>query len=149
MKFLLLMFLAMLTGCLIPVQSIINGRLGTTLANPLLAALISFTTGTILLALVILAVPGGIPPWRSLMNVPWILYVGGSMGAVFVTLTILLIPEIGPANVVAAAIVGQLGVALLLDHWGVLGIQQRPITWIRVLGALLLIVGTWLIQDRH
>lgn len=146
MKDLLLMLLAALAACVIPVQAIVNGRLGSVVKNPFLAALISFSSGTFALILVTLIWSGGWPRFPRWEKLPWYLYSGGLLGAVFVTVVLVLVPRIGAANVIAATIVGQLLMAICLDHWAPLGIPQHPLSALRVLGVLLLISGMWLIQ---
>ena len=140
------MLVAALTSMFLPVQAIVNGRLGTVLANPLLAALISFFSGTVTLAIVYVLAYGAIPRIPAGVHVPWYLYSGGLLGAVFVTIVLMVIPHIGPANLLAASIVGQLLIAILLDHWGALGVPLHPITLARLSGVVLLFAGTWLIQ---
>ncbi len=146
MQIWLLILLAGLTAMMLPVQGIINGRLGALLGNPLLAALISFASGTVVLTLVYIAVYGDIPRLAGGAKIPWYYFTGGILGAIFVTVVLAVIPHIGPANLTATAIVGQLIVALLLDHWGFLGIQQHPLSLTRLGGAVLLFAGTILIQ---
>ena len=45
----------------------------------------------------------------------------------------------------SATIAGQLTLSLVIDQLGILGVNERAITWDRVLGVLLLAVGTVLI----
>jgi transporter family-2 protein len=146
MRTLLLMLVAALAACVIPFQAIINGRLGQSVQNPLLASLISFTTGTVALAVVLLATT---PGWPSLPADPsrsWSLFTGGLLGAVFVTAVLVLVPRIGTANVLAASIVGQLVMSLIIDHFGLLGIPQQGLSGVRLLGGTLLVLGMLLIQ---
>jgi len=143
---LLLMLVAIMVCSLIPVQSVVNSRLGAQLANPLLAALISFATGTMALIALYLAVHSDVPRIPTETRIPWYLFTGGIIGVVFITAAILLVPHIGPGNFVAASVVGQLTVALIMDHWGILGVSQQTLSPARVLGAVLLIAGTLLIQ---
>ena len=45
----------------------------------------------------------------------------------------------------AATITGQLTLSIVLDRLGVLGLEETPITWERVVGVGLLLAGTYLI----
>lgn len=146
MRTLLLMAVAMLAACVIPIQAIVNGRLGQVLQNPLLAALISFTGGTIILALLLFTTARGLPRIPEGIIVPWYLFTGGLLGAVFVTVVLILVPRIGTANLLAAAIVGQLLMSLIVDHYGLLGVPQSSISTIKVAGVGLLVAGVLLIQ---
>ena len=146
---LLLMLIAAACATVIPFQAIINGRLGQMVSNPLLAALISFTGGTIALTLILLATTPGFPALpRDLTwtDIPPYLFTGGLLGAVFVTSVLMLVPRIGAANVLAAAIVGQLLMSVLVDHYGILGIPQSPVSGLKVAGCAMLVLGTLLIQ---
>ncbi len=85
MRTLLLMGVAALAAVIIPFQAIINGRLGQLVQNPLLAALISFTGGTLVLGLMLVLTTPGIPAIPPGVRPPWYLFTGGLLGAVFVT----------------------------------------------------------------
>jgi transporter family-2 protein len=146
MKDLWLMAAAAVAAFAIPVQAIVNGRLGLVVGNPFVAALISFLAGTVALIGVVGISSGGMPRLPPVAQIDWYLYSGGLLGAVFVTVVLALVPKIGPANVVAATIFGQLVMALVLDHFGILGMPKNPVTAVRLLGACLLVLGTWLIQ---
>ena len=76
----------------------------------------------------------------------YIWLVGGLLGGAFVASTILLVPRLGAAAMIAGVVAGQMICALLLDHWGLVGYPQQDITLWRGVGAALLIAGTVLIQ---
>jgi bacterial/archaeal transporter family-2 protein len=42
-------------------------------------------------------------------------------------------------------IAGQLGVAIVIDHYGWLGVERSPVTLVKVVGLVLLALGTWLV----
>lgn len=138
--------LAFLVGGLLPIQGGFNARMGQLLAHPLQSSLISFAVGTLFLALC-LVLPGiGLPGWGEIREIPWYLLTGGFMGAIFVTLVLLLIPRIGVANVVVASLAGQLLVSMLLDHFGWLGVPPHPLGIPRMLGGFCLLLGVFLVR---
>jgi transporter family-2 protein len=145
-KTLLLMAIAMFAAGVIPLQAAINGKLGEILKQPFLAAFVSFVGGTIFLAVIVLVTSRGVPTWPAGAGIPWYLFTGGLLGAVFVTMTLVLVPKIGTANVLAAAIVGQLILGVLIDHFGWLHVDPRPINLPRIIGCVVLLVGILLIQ---
>ena len=56
--------------------------------------------------------------------------------------------ELGAGGVTAAVIAGQLSLSVVLDRLGVLGLDERAITWEKLLGIALLAAGTvLLVQD--
>ncbi|MBR9803458.1 DMT family transporter [bacterium] len=146
MKTFLFMLLAAIAACVIPLQAVVNGRLGQILQNPFLAALVSFTGGTIALVVILLITTPGIPTWPDSASPPWYLLTGGFFGVVFVTAILVLVPHIGTANLLAASVAGQLITAIIIDHYGLLGLPQQAISLSRVAGCLLLIGGLLLIQ---
>jgi transporter family-2 protein len=130
----------------IPLQAIINGRLGQVLGNPFLAALTSFITGTIVLLVVTLLNSGGIPKLPQDTIVPWYLFTGGLLGAIYVTAVLVTVPKMGPADLLTAGIAGQLFMGLILDHFGLLGMPVHPITLVRALGVAVMLTGAVMIN---
>ena len=140
------MFLAILAGIAIPTQAVVNSKLATEINSPILAAFISFAIGTVaLFACILLA---GIPlsNLALLKNAPLIAWVGGFLGAFFVSVMAATVPRIGVALAFSLAIAGQMIVTLLIDHLGWLGVPEKPINLVRVLGATLITVGVILIR---
>jgi transporter family-2 protein len=56
-----------------------------------------------------------------------------------------LILKVGVANTVIAVILGQVLLPLLLDHYGILGVEVREIGWLRIVGASLVLLGLVLV----
>jgi len=138
---------AVLAGAVLPVQGVINSQLAKSLDNVVLAALISFVVGGLALLIIFLYRTGG-SLGTSLMNlkeVPPMLYIGGLLGVVYVTSVAVLIPKVGVANTMIAVILGQVLLSLLIDHYGILGVEVREVGWLRVLGASLVLLGLVLV----
>ncbi len=149
MRTLMLMLLASVCATGIPFQAIINGRLGQMVGHPLLAALVSFVTGTCALsAILVVSTPGWpqLPRDLSWSDVPPYLFLGGLFGAMYVTVVLWLVPRIGAANVVAAGIAGQLVTSVVIDHFALLGVPQGSISLTKLAGCALLFGGMLLIQ---
>lgn len=142
--------LAILAGGMLPVQGVVNSQLGRALDNVVLATLISFIVGSLTLLVVFLYrsnLAAG-SSLQGLWKVPPILYIGGILGAIYVTAVAALIPKIGVANTMIAVILGQVLLSLLLDHFGVLGIEVREVSWSRILGASLVVFGLVLVVNN-
>jgi transporter family-2 protein len=73
-------------------------------------------------------------------------WTGGVIGAVYVTLTVILVPRLGPALMFGTIVAGQMLAALVLDHYGLLGVPTHPVNVGRLVGALLLIAGVVMIR---
>ena len=141
----LFLALAFLTGIAIAVQAVVNSNLRVALNNPVLAALISFGTGFLTLLIVHISTGGGVPVLGTLRSMAWWKWTGGVIGAVYVTTVILSVPRIGTANLVSLSVAGQLIAAVVLDHYGLLGVAQHPANGWRLLGIGLILAGVWMV----
>jgi bacterial/archaeal transporter family-2 protein len=141
-------FLPVLCGVSIAVQSIINGQLRVAIGSPLMAAFISFFTGTLFLLLLILTTRQPAPSLHTIQQVSWIKWTGGLLGAFFVTAVIVAIQKIPSANLFALIITGQFITALLIDHFGLFGAMQSPAHPLKLAGVVLLIGGAYLIIKK-
>jgi transporter family-2 protein len=81
-----------------------------------------------------------------LAALPWWGWLGGLVGATYVTSVFLLIPEIGVAPTIALTVAGQQLASLLVDRYGMLRMPRRAISTIRLTGVVLLLAGVALIQ---
>jgi len=142
----LLILLALIAGAALPIQASLNGRLGKELGNPMLAALGSFVAGCLVLLLYLVVTRTVFPPFASLGRIPAYLWIGGVLGGLYVTLAIVLTPRLGVATTMGLVVAGQIAVSILLDHFGLLGLDKHPISPGRLAGAVLLAVGVVLVK---
>jgi bacterial/archaeal transporter family-2 protein len=132
------------------VQGAVNALLRVDLGAPLAVGFISFVVATVtmLLALPVtqamLNAPS--PRFDGLADMPAWGWLGGVMGAFYVTTVFSAIPSIGTASVVALTVAGQQIASLLIDWLGLLGFLMRGITSMRLLGVMLLFAGVAIIQ---
>ena len=130
-------------GGLIALQAPINSGLGKA-TGTLPAAAISFTVGTVLLVGLVL-VSGEIGGVSGIAHVKAQYLIGGLLGAAYVTTVLVTVRTLGAGGVTAATVAGQLTAAVIIDRLGILGLESRPITLVRLLGVVLLFVGTVLV----
>jgi bacterial/archaeal transporter family-2 protein len=124
-----------------PANNVISQRLGD-----LGAVTVNFVAGTVLVLLVAFLFAGGIQVDHSVPSPAWYYWVLGGLGGVLIVLTTLVaVRELGAGGVTAAVIAGQLSLSVVLDRLGVLGLDERLITWEKLLGIALLTAGTVLI----
>ena len=107
---------ALVAGLAIAVQQAINGRVGATARNAWTAAWINFTLGTVMLGAV-LGLAWGFTEFDpgSLPSGPWWLYLGGTIGVLFIAAAAWVVQRLGVLLFALLAITGQLTGALLLD----------------------------------
>jgi transporter family-2 protein len=130
-------------GGVLALQAPINAGLGRA-TGQLPAALVSFTVGTLLLA-VIVGLSGDVAGLGSTFQVRWYYLIGGALGAAYVTVALIAVRSIGAGGVAAATITGQLIAAVAIDRLGILGLERTPITIGRAVGVALLLAGTYLL----
>lgn len=137
--------LAAIGGMMLPIQFLINARLSEGFDNALWATTVSFVVGTLgLLAWIAATRQLGEANWSGALALPWWAWVGGLLGAVYVTLTIVTVPVIGATALVVLLILGQMVAGTVLDHFGVLT-QAEPVSLQKLLGLGLVLGGTWLV----
>ena len=107
---------ALVAGLAIAVQQAINGRVGAAARNAWTAAWVNFTLGTLMLGAALGLAwaftefdPGELP------RGPWWLYVGGTIGVLFIAAAAWVVQRLGVLLFALLTITGQLTGALVLD----------------------------------
>lgn len=139
--------IAALVGAGLTVQVGMNAAVRVAIGSPVLAAIVNFVIG--LAALVLVAVASG-ARWApgSAPAVPAWAWFGGLLGALYVAATTVLGPRLGAAALLALTLAGQMLAALIVDHYGIIGFPQSPVTMPRLVGVALLVAGVLLIMRR-
>ena len=143
---LLWLLVALLVGGTLALQAGVNVQLRAHVGHPILAAVGSFVVGTLALTLYALVLRLPWPSVAMLRQSSWWQWSGGVLGGVYLIALVALTPRLGVATFLACAVAGQMLVALLLDHYGLLGFPVHSISAVRLLGALCLLVGVVLIR---
>jgi bacterial/archaeal transporter family-2 protein len=135
---------AAVVGGVVVTQGPLNSQLSRSVGGlqaTVVALGVSFTA--ILAASV---VTGGIGGLRNLGDAPWYAVVGGGLaGALFVGSIVWTVRALGVGGLTAVTIAAQLGLAIVIDHYGWLGVDRSPVTAAKIAGVLLLAVGAWLV----
>jgi transporter family-2 protein len=131
-------------GGAVALQAPINSHLGKQVGT-LQAAFLSFAIGTVLLLAVAALASGGLGTLRQAPSVPWYYLSGGILGAAYVAAVIITVRSLGVGGVTAATIAGQLTMAVVVDRFGWLGVEQKPLSVARIAGLVLLAAGVALI----
>jgi transporter family-2 protein len=143
----MLTLIALVGGAMIALQAPINAEAATRLGHPISAATMSFCVGTIALIVLMLIFARGSTNLGALGTMPlYMLLGGGLLGAVYVTINLLLAPKIGVAAIMALGIAGQLVAALLLDRFGLFALMERELSLGRVGGVVLVLVGALMVR---
>ena len=138
---------AVLVGAGLTIQVGLNSTVRLAIGSPVLATIINFGVGLGALLLLAVATGARVVPGSTAMVPAWAWF-GGLLGAAYVAATTVLGPRLGAAALLALTLSGQMIAALLVDHYGVIGFPQNPITLSRLLGTALLVAGVLLIMRR-
>lgn len=134
---------AVTCGLGMAVQARVNGELSVQIQNGPLAAFISFGTGLIIMVIAMAfsrAGRRGIGEVRSAIQerrIPWFWVLGGLGGAYLILSQGLVAATLGVALFSVGVVAGQTLSALVIDRRGLGSMASKPITPLRVIGALL------------
>jgi bacterial/archaeal transporter family-2 protein len=143
MQLLLPALMALAIGMMLPLQGLVNARLGAQVGGSVVAAFVSFLIGTVLLGAYLLLTRTPLLLGGATKLPPWI-WTGGLLGALYVSCFTLLMPRLGAASLVCLAILGQVTASLLFDHFGLLQAPRRADP-VRIAGAILMIIGVLMV----
>lgn len=140
--------LAIVIGTLMPIQAGLNAELTRFLRHPYLGAFISLSVGAIIVSALVM-LNGGFGEIKRLGQAPIHLYLGGILGAIFVGSSLFFIPKMGATAMIAAFVTGQLIGSVIIDHYGLLGLNPNPVTLTRIFGIILLFCGLFLVIRKN
>ena len=123
-----------LSGALVALQQRINGQLGAALHDPLLAAVVSFGSGLVVMSVLVLR---RLDVLRRVRALPPRLCIGGLGGATLVAVGATAAPKIGVALLTVGLVSGTTVAAMAVDRVGLGPGGHRPITLPRLAGAAL------------
>jgi len=81
------------------------------------------------------------PTLAQLSDIPVWLWVGGLLGVYAITASIYTAPKLGFLTFTGLVLFGQVIMSMLLDHFGLIGVEKNPVNWQRLLGAILIAIG--------
>ena len=132
---------AVLSGALVALQQQLNGDLGRSLHDPLLAAVVSFGTGLVVVTTLLLVRRSSRLALPRAWALPWWTRLGGLGGASLVAAGAAAAPEIGVALLTVGLVAGSTVGGLAVDRAGLGPGGHRPLTRARLVGAALCLVA--------
>jgi transporter family-2 protein len=137
--------MALLCGAILPIQAGLNSKLGKAAGSTVHASLLSFIVGGVALLAYILITKQTFS-MSGLKEAPWHSWLGGLMGAFYVTVIILSFQQLGPALTFGLVLIGQLFISAVLEQFNLLVTAPHPINVWRVAGFALVIIGAIIIR---
>jgi bacterial/archaeal transporter family-2 protein len=136
-----------LAGVGVATQSRVNGELGQRFDDGFTAALVSFSSGWVLLLVIVLSTRRGrdavqrIPAALRAGDLPWWMLLGGAAGGFFVLSQGLVAGILGVAVFTVALVSGQTVTGMVADARGFAGARVAPPTLARLSGAALTVLA--------
>lgn len=144
-----LLFIALIVGALVPFQAGANAALAKLIGYPLWATLVSLLVSLMLVLALIVVMKAPAPALTTALKGPWWMWVGGAAGVAYLTAALLLTPKLGVAGFLVAVVAGQMLASLVIDHFGLMGLPEKPISTARVVGLILIVIGMVVSQLEH
>ncbi len=119
-------------------MGMLDKRIGT-----LESVFITYFSGGLLIGLIMWVQRGG--NLGAGEAVPWYAYTSGVLGLIIVGTLGFGTPRLGLITAFTVFIAAQVLMGVLIDHFGLIGAAQRPLTLSRTAGVVAVLAGVWLI----
>jgi len=137
-----LIFIAAVGGIAVTLQAQFMGLMDKQIGT-LESVFITYAGGGLLVGLAMLLNRGGnLAAWQS---VPWYALTAGALGLIIVGSIGYGTARLGLVTSMTIIIAAQFIAGAVVDHFGMLGADLRPLTLVRVGGVGLMLMGTWLV----
>jgi len=142
-----LWLLALMGGAAIATQASMNAHLGVLLKSSLIGTTIAFMLSGLFTLIAVLISTKHYPQLEAIRSVPLYLWFTGSLLSAFgVAVFYYLIPKMGVGPMMTYALTGQILIAMLVSHYGWLGLPINPINSVKLVGMIALIAGILLVN---
>lgn len=138
----LVMLVGLIGGIAVGIQSPIAGAIGQKVGGTASSVIVHLSG--FILSLILLVFRGGekIRDWNTL---PGYMLAVGIFGLILYQSITVTFPRLGATTMLTLIIIGQLLTGVLLDTFGWFGVTARPIDSQRVIGIIILLIGSYLI----
>jgi transporter family-2 protein len=123
-----------------------NSALKKALINPWLGSLVSFVPIVAFLGVLWMCLPRPLPSAASLSQMPWWAPLGGLVGAFAVVAGLLFVGKVGAGAFAGLTITANILMSLVIDKFGMFGMESHALSVGRMAGAALMIAGIALIS---
>ena len=143
---------ALAAGAAIAIQAAMNAKLGVLLKSAMMGSSVAFFVSFVFAAsaMVLWAMVFSTklyPQMADIKSVPvYLWFSGGALSAFGVGMFYYLIPKMGVGSMMSYALSGQILIAIVASHYGWFELPVKPITILKVIGALSLVAGMLLLN---
>jgi transporter family-2 protein len=139
--------LTLVAGAAGAVQLAVMGRLGERIGTVPALAFANCVAAMLGIA-ILLSARRSLSGLGDAVRQPKWLWLGGLAGTFIVFTITFVAPRIGAVATTGVFIAAQFAVAIVIDRYGLFGLQRIPLTWARVTGIVLLAAGAALALHR-
>ncbi len=122
-----------------------NGALREALSNPWLASVVSFLPIVAFLGVLFLCAPRPMPTGEGVAGMPWWAPLGGLVGSFAVIAGLIFVNKVGAGAFAGLTITANILMSLVIDQFGLFGMEQHALNVWRILGGVLMVGGVALI----
>lgn len=133
-------------GVSIIIQQGLNVQIRGGLGSAAWAGVVSYAVGLVSMLVLVLVLRDPLPAAAMAARLPWWAWSGGLFGAIYITLAIFLVPQLGANTFIVLLVAGQMVTSIVIDHFGLFGLAQRSIDLPRLLGVAFLVAGVVLVK---
>lgn len=137
---------AFTAGALIPLMAILNGGLARATGGAIQATVLLFAIGLLASLVVAAMTRAHIPAIQTLARIDLPQYAGGVIVGFYILSITFIAPRFGVGNAIMFAVTAQLLTSALIDHFALAAAALRPLTAMRAMGLLIVIVGVVITQ---
>lgn len=142
----LYMMLGIAAGMALPVQASLNARLAPALGSAMWVSLWNYVIGCLVIGGYLLVAKSPVPTLAGLTRAPVAAWIGGATGILYMAFSVVLTPKLGAALTFGLVVVGQLALSLVIDHFGLFGLDTHRANLFRGVGLALVLGGLWMFQ---
>ena len=140
------LLLIFLLGVLTPIQTAANSRLRQAVVSPFVASLVSFSVGTVfLVTATAIQCDSFLFPVETFSTLPWWAWLGGICGLYGLTVNIIIFPKLGSVQTALMPMLGQIGMGMLIDHFGCFRSTVHSFTVLRMVALAMILAGVCMV----
>lgn len=138
----LMYVLALIAGGALSLEGAIYAELGKNIGQ-LESSLYNFAVGSVILSILVLFVGKG--DITKVSKLPKWMLMGGLLGTVYLTIIIMLAPQLGLAITMIAVVAGQLLASMVIEHNGWLGANTIKVNRYHIIAVIALAMALFLL----
>ena len=136
----------LIAGICVPILAVLNAGLGKELGSAPAACVILSLVALVTSAVILLAT--GPQAILNTFSSSKHLFFGGVLFIVYILSITFIAPKFGLGNAIFFILLGQILSASIIDHFGLFGAISQSLSYQRITGIFIMVLGIWLTQNN-